>query len=95
MTCVFQTLLCVQASSFLKPVCMCVLSHFCPVRLFVTLWTVTHQAPLSMGFSRQEYWSGCHFLLYTDVFRKTIPEAPIWSMQSPRSDEKYQYISLP
>ena len=26
-------------------------------------WTVAHQAPLSMGFSRQEYWSGCHFLL--------------------------------
>ena len=25
---------------------------------FATLWTVTHQAPLSMGFSRQEYWSG-------------------------------------
>ena len=28
------------------------------VRLFVTLWTIAHQAPLSMGFSRQEYWSG-------------------------------------
>ena len=28
------------------------------VQLFVTLWTVAHQAPLSMGFSRQEYWSG-------------------------------------
>ena len=27
------------------------------VRLFVTPWTVDHQAPLSMGFSRQEYWS--------------------------------------
>ena len=27
------------------------------VRLFETPWTVTHQAPLSMGFSRQEYWS--------------------------------------
>ena len=27
-------------------------------QLFVTLWTVAHQAPLSMGFSRQEYWSG-------------------------------------
>ena len=27
------------------------------VRLFVTLWTVTCQAPLSMRFSRQEYWS--------------------------------------
>ena len=38
---------------------MCVmLSHFSHVRLFVTLWTVAHQAPLSMGFSRQEYWSG-------------------------------------
>ena len=28
------------------------------VRLFVTPWTVAHYAPLSMGFSRQEYWSG-------------------------------------
>ena len=28
------------------------------VRLFVTPWTVACQAPLSMGFSRQEYWSG-------------------------------------
>ena len=28
------------------------------VLLFVTLWTVARQAPLSMGFSRQEYWSG-------------------------------------
>ena len=31
------------------------------VRLFATLWTVAHQAPLSMGFSRQEYWSGLPF----------------------------------
>ena len=31
------------------------------VRLFVTLWTVAPQAPLSMGFSRQEYWSGLPF----------------------------------
>ena len=29
-----------------------------PGRLFLTPWTVAHQAPLSMGFSRQEYWSG-------------------------------------
>ena len=28
------------------------------VRLFATSWTVTHQTLLSMGFSRQEYWSG-------------------------------------
>ena len=31
------------------------------VRLFVTPWTIAHQAPLSMGFSRQEYWSGLPF----------------------------------
>ena len=34
------------------------LSH---VRLFATPWTRTYQAPLSMGFSRQEYWSGLSF----------------------------------
>ena len=28
------------------------------VRLLATLWTVAHQAPPSMGFSKQEYWSG-------------------------------------
>ena len=33
----------------------CLLSH---VRLFATLWTIALQAPPSMGFSRQEYWSG-------------------------------------
>ena len=38
--------------------CACVLSHFSHVQLFATLWTVAHQASLSMGFSRQEYWSG-------------------------------------
>ena len=32
--------------------CVCMLSRF------VTLWTVDHQDPLSMGFSGQEYWSG-------------------------------------
>ena len=31
------------------------------VQLFVTLWSIAHQAPLSMGFSRQEYWSGLPF----------------------------------
>ena len=34
------------------------LSH---VRLFATLWKVAYQAPPSMGFSRQEYWSGLPF----------------------------------
>ena len=41
-------------------VCVCVklLSH---VQLFATPWTVARQDPLSMGFSRQEYWSGLPF----------------------------------
>ena len=36
-------------------------SHFSYVRLFVTPWTVSHQSPLSMGFSTQEYWSRSPF----------------------------------
>ena len=35
-------------------------SCFSHVQLFVTLWTVAHQAPLSIRFSRQECWVGCH-----------------------------------
>ena len=42
----------------LQALLACVLSHFSCVRLFATPWTVAHQAPLSMGFSRQEYRSG-------------------------------------
>ena len=34
------------------------LSCFSHVRLFATLWTIARQAPLSLGFSRQEYWNG-------------------------------------
>ena len=36
-------------------------SRFSSVLLFATLWTVVHQAPLSMGFSREEYWSELPF----------------------------------
>ena len=37
--------------------CACMLSHCSHVRLCVTLWTAARQAALSMGFSRQGYWS--------------------------------------
>ena len=37
---------------------MCVQSRFSHVQLFAVLWAVAHQAPLSMGFFKQEYWSG-------------------------------------
>ena len=40
---------------YFSPTCVCVLSH---IRLFETPGTVARQAPLSMGISRQEYWSG-------------------------------------
>ena len=36
----------------------CMPGHFSHVQLFAAPWTVAHQAPLSVGFSRQEYWSG-------------------------------------
>ena len=39
---------------------VCVLN---PVQLFATLWTIARQAPLSLGFSRQEYWNGLPFPL--------------------------------
>ena len=42
-------------------VCVCTLS---PVWLFATPWIAAHQAPLSMEFSRQEYWNWFHFRLY-------------------------------
>ena len=44
--------------AFLSLDTLCTLHHFSRVQLLVTLWTAAHQAPLSMGFSRQEYWSG-------------------------------------
>ena len=37
--------------------CACMFSHFSCVQFFATLWTVVHLAPLSMGVSRQKYWS--------------------------------------
>ena len=37
---------------------MCVLCHFSLCSTLCTPWTVAHEAPLSMGFSRQENWSG-------------------------------------
>ena len=44
-----------KIESLLRYAVLCRFSH---VQLFVTLWTLAHQAPLFMGFSRQEYWSG-------------------------------------
>ena len=42
------------------------------VRLFATSWTVANQAPPSMGFSRQEYWSGLPFPSPADLLNPGI-----------------------
>ena len=50
------------------------LSH---VQLFSTLWTVAHQAPLSMGFSSQEHWNGLPFPSPSDLPNPGIePRSP-------------------
>ena len=50
------------------------LSHFSCVWLFATPWTVAHQAPASMGFSRQEYWSGLPFPLHWNALLGHSPQ---------------------
>ena len=54
-----------QSITWLAPGCWDYLLFSCQVDSdsFATPWTVVLQAPLSMGFSKQEYWSGYHFLL--------------------------------
>ena len=59
---------------------MCVLSHFSSVRLLVTPRTVAHQSPLSLGFSRQEYWS---VLLFPTPADLTDPRIERMSLTSP------------
>ena len=51
------------------------LSH---VQVFVTPWTIAHQSPLSMGFSRQEYWSGFPFPTPGDLSKPGMkPASPV------------------
>ena len=52
----FKTML--KSHFLIRVYCACMLSRLSLVWLFVTLWTLACQALLSMGFSRQEYWSG-------------------------------------
>ena len=61
-------------------VCVFMLSRFSHVRLFVILWTAVHQAPLSMGFSRKEYWSG---LLFPPLGDLPDPRIELTSLTSP------------
>ena len=56
------------------------LSRFSHVQLFVTPWAVALQPPLSMGFSRQEYWTG---LSYSPPGDLPDPEIEPMSLKSP------------
>ena len=71
-------------------VCVCaqLLSH---VQLFVTLWTVAHRAPLSMGFPRQEYWSGLPFPPPGDLPHPGIePKSPALQADSLPTELHYE-----
>ena len=57
-----------------------VLNHFSCVWLFATLWTIARQAPLSIGFSRQEYWSG-------------LPCSPLGHLPNPGIKPTVAYVS--
>ena len=58
------------------------------VQLLATPWTAAHQAPPSMGFSRQEYWSGCHCLLqpfsrhYYSLMLRCPVSLPSWEEEA-------------
>ena len=57
-------------------VCMCLLAQSSPI---VILWTIAHHAPLSMEFSRQEYWSGLPLPSPGDLPNPGInPASPAW-----------------
>ena len=75
---------------FIQLSMLCMLSHFSHVWLFATLCSIDCQAPLSMGFSRQEYWSGLPFPPSGDL--------PDWgikptSLMSPELAGRYFTIS--
>ena len=62
--------------------CARVLSHSSWVQLLATIWAGAHQAPLSIGFSRQEYWSGLPFLSPGDLPDPGIKSASLVSSAS-------------
>ena len=68
------------SSQYLMCVRACVLSR---VQLFLTPWTVAHQTPLSIEFTRQEYWSGLPFPSPGDLPNPGIePMSPAFQVDS-------------
>ena len=69
-------------------------AQLCPI--LMTLWTVAHQAPLSMGFSRQVYWSGLSFPSAEDLLdpgiKHRFPELQADSLLSEPPGKPYTEI---
>ena len=63
----------VQSVCVCARVCMCARTRVHPIaqicQTLATLWTTAHQVPLSMEFSRQEYWSGLPFFIMGNLPR--------------------------
>jgi len=82
-----------QLGVWFIPGCFCVVQSFNRVWLFVTPWTVTHQALLSMGFPKQEYWSGLPFpspysrMKYAENHHYNVDSPMAWSCgRDPKRD---------
>ena len=74
---------------------MCPLSGFSLVQLFETLWTMAHQVPLFMGFSRQNYWSGLPRLPPGDLPDPGIKPGPILTFPTFVSQVFFVVVVLP
>ena len=81
-------LFCPNILLFLSPLLSC-------VQLFATPWTVAHQSPPSMGFSRQEYWSGLPFPSPEDLPNPGIePRSPALQADALTSEPPIHYIAF-
>jgi len=73
-------------TKFMKGLSVCMLSCFTHIRLFVNPWTVAHQAPPSMGLSRQGYWSELPCPPPGDLpdlgMETMSPQTPTWQADS-------------
>ena len=77
--------------------CTHLLNHFSRVQLFVTLRTIVHQACLSLGFSRQEYWNGLPCSPPGDLPNPGLPHCRqiLYHLSHQRSPRKPEWVACP